>query len=82
MYRSSNANDVALIDHLNKEFSDEETCSTIMVCADWNICHKDQKGHASDKFMMDSGFKPCQNPPKATHREGRCIDMIWMKSIV
>ena len=65
-----------------REFREEETCPTMIVCADWNICHKDQKGHSIYKFMMNSGFRPCQNPPRATQREGRCIDMIWMKSIV
>ena len=80
IYRSSSANNSNLICHLKTEL--ENQCHpTVIICADWNFCHRDEKNHCIYKFLIANEFSPCGNPPKASQKEGRCIDMIWMRSI-
>ena len=51
------------------------------VCADWNICAREEKNHPILQFLSNNNFTPVIQPPKATQREGRCIDMIWTRGI-
>ena len=53
----------------------------IFLCADWNICGREEKSHSILKFLTQEEFCPAISPPKGTHKDGRCIDMIWVKNI-
>ena len=52
------------------------------ICADWNICQRDERTHPIFMFLQDNGFLPVFDNPKPTHKEGRCIDSIWTKNVV
>ena len=77
LYRSSNANNDTVIRALNSIIAQEN--KSLLICADWNFCHRDEQNHKIYKFLIENKFSPSQNPPEATHRDGRCLDMIWTR---
>ena len=79
LYRSQNAiteelilDFLALIQHFDGQ-------QTIVLCGDFNFCEREDKFHAFRKLLLDKGFQSLLNPPKATHKEGRCLDQVYCK---
>ena len=77
LYRSSKANSDTIIHALTSVISDEN--KTTFICADWNLCNREENKHPIFQFLMTNKFSPSQNPPEASHRDGRCLDMIWTR---
>lgn len=77
VYRSSDANNQTVIRSLNSIIEGET--KSIILCGDFNFCHRDEKKHPIYLYLIKNHFVPTIQPPKPTHREGRCIDMIWTR---
>ena len=80
IYRSKDANSEIFINNLATVIRDWN--GEIFLCADWNICGREDRNHSIFKFLTKENFCPAIEPPKGTHRDGRCIDMIWVKNLV
>ena len=79
IYRSSDANNKTVIKSLNSIIEIED--KSIILCGDFNFCHRDQIDHPIYVYLLDQHFYPSMQPPKPTHRDGCCLDMIWTKDI-
>ena len=77
IYRSSDANNVTVLKVLESLI--QNNSKSIIICGDWNFCHRDEYNHPIYQFLINNNFVPAQIPPKATHVEGRCLDMIWTR---
>ena len=77
IYRSSNANNVTIKEALGSLL--DINSKSIIICGDWNFCHRDENNHPIYQFLIEKNFVPAQIPPQATHSEGRCLDMIWTR---
>ena len=77
LYRSSDANNASLISHLETVVT-QNLEKSIYICGDWNLCHMEEENHQIFAFLYARQFNPIRNP-KATHKKGRCIDMIWSR---
>ena len=77
IYRSSGANNMTVLKVLESLIQNNSL--SIIICGDWNFCHRDEYDHPIYQFLTEHKFVPAQIPPKATHVEGRCIDMIWAR---
>ena len=78
LYRSKDASHTTLINSLRSAIQ-EQTHLTTYICGDFNFCHHEERNHPIYRFLSEENFIPC-GEPQASHREGRCIDMIWMQS--
>ena len=78
IYRSRNANNENLIKNLTSII--EHETKTIYICGDWNICHRDEKKHKIINFLQNNNFDPLLQIPLPTQREGRCLDMVWIRN--
>ena len=78
MYRSSNANDKVLLNHL-KEILETENEKDVYICTDLNLCHIEDKNHFLIQFLLDNSFSITRDPLTGTHKKGRCLDMIWYR---
>ena len=79
IYRSNDANSEVIqhnLANMMKEWSGD-----IFLCGDWNLCLREDRNHRIMKFLMQEGFSPVIQPPKGTHKDGRCIDMIWSRNV-
>ena len=75
IYRSCDANNVTVKKALQSLF--HTNSKSIIISGDWNFCHRDEYNHPVYQFLIEKNFVPVRIPPQATHREGRCLDMIW-----
>ena len=78
IYRSSNANSQNVIRSLDSIIEAED--KSIIVCGDFNFCHRDESHHPIYTYLLNQNFRPSIQPPQPTHREGRCLDMIWTRN--
>ena len=78
IYRSNNANTETFLKNLSKVVNDRK--KETFLCGDWNICVREDKNHPIIKFLLQQNFSPVLELPKPTHKEGRCIDMIWARN--
>ena len=81
IYRSSNANDNLLIAHMETIITDHAE-KEIFICADWNFCHIEEKNHKIYKYLISKLFTPTRNQLTATHKKGRCLDVIWSRGLM
>ena len=79
VYRSSNANNQNVIRSLNSIIETEY--KFIIVCGDFNFCHRDETHNDIYTYLLNQDFNPSIQPPQPTHREGRCLDMIWTRNM-
>ena len=79
LYRSSNANNQSVIRSLDSIVEAED--KSIIVCGDFNFCHRDESSNPIYTYLFDKHFRPSIQPPQPTHREGRCLDMIWTRNM-
>ena len=80
IYRSSDANNVTVKKAI--ESLVDTNSKSILICGDWNYCHREEYNHPIYQFLIEKNFVPVQIPPQATHREGRSLDMIWTRLLV
>ena len=79
IYRSKDANSEIIQQNLARII--ETWRGDIFLCGDWNLCLREDNSHTILKFLTLEGFSPIINPPKGTHKDGGCIDMIWWKNV-
>ena len=79
LYRSQDACSDRLIKVITSIIKNEDKC--VIIAGDWNICHRDETNHRIFNFLREEGFTQIFNPPRPTHSEGRCIDMIWSRNL-
>ena len=77
IYRSTDANNEVIQQNLAKIV--EEWNGDIFICGDWNLCLREERNHPILTFLTQEGFSPVIQHPKGTHKDGRCIDMIWSR---
>ena len=77
VYRSSNSNDDSLIEKLNGLFSSDS--KSIILCGDMNFCQRDEMNHPVLTFLKQKRFIQGLDPPRATHRDGRCLDQLHFR---
>ena len=77
IYRSSNANYVTIKEAIQSLIDIDS--KSILICGDWNFCHRDEYNQPIYQFLIENNFVPAQIPPQATHSAGRCLDMIWTR---
>ena len=72
IYRSDKASDRFLYE-LEKIIQFDKT---VLVCGDFNYCHKNETQHPVNIFFKQRNFTQLVN--EATHREGRVLDHSYM----
>ena len=78
IYRSSQANNEIVIKSLSSIIENQD--KSIIVCGDFNFCHRDEKSHPIYSYLSNNNFNPALEPSLPTHREGRCLDNIWIRN--
>ena len=79
IYRSSQANNQIVIKSLRSIIENEN--KSIIICGDLNFCHRNEKNHPIFLYLLDNDFNPALEPSQPTHREGRCLDNIWIRNL-
>ena len=78
IYRSSQANNEIVIKSLSSIIENQD--KSIIVCGDFNFCHRDERNHPIYSYLSNNNFNPALEPSLPTHREGRCLDNIWIRN--
>ena len=73
VYRSKNAPS-SFISELAELLEDTKTN---LLCGDFNFCYEEEKNHQVLKYLSDRNFK--QIVQGSTHKEGRCLDQVYIR---